>query len=153
VSITNKMLRRRTKPIQPIAGMNLTAFTFAGLGVALTLLVAFMCAPTAHHGVSIDPPRVNHPKPLWHAKREDALVVAVLRDGKVFFGNNLLAPHTLGETIREHLSLTREKKIYNRVDGRNRWGNVAPVIDQVREAGVQDVSFFAEQRNPAAVSQ
>ena len=134
-----------------MSGMELTAFTFSGLAVGLTLLVAFTCeAPMISRGVGPDLPRVSHPNSMWHAQREDALVVGILRNGDVFFGSDRLNPDRLGRAIRE--SLPSNRKVYIRADARVRWGQVALVIDQVRAAGIPSLAFFAEQRRTAAGS-
>jgi len=119
--------------------------------VALTLLVAFMTAPTAHHCVSIDLPKVNHPTTMARAEREDALVVAIMRTGDVFFGNDKFFADSLGGALRERLRSTRERKVYIRADARVHWATFGLVLDEVRAAGIGEVGFLADQRKKAAV--
>ena len=153
VSIYNKTPRVQTKPIELLSGAQMTAFTFAALSLALTLLVVFMTdTPIIDDGVSLDLPKVSSPHSLWRAQREDALVVAVMCDGNVFFGNDRVAPDRLGRALLESLLSTRENKVYIRADGRVPWWIVALVIDAAREAGIPQVAFFADQRR-SAVSQ
>jgi biopolymer transport protein ExbD len=45
-----------------------------------------------HHGVGLDLPRVRHPVNMPRAKREDASIVSIMLDGKIFFGNKWLWP-------------------------------------------------------------
>ena len=55
--------------------------------VMLVLLIIFMVVtPMLQHGVTVDMARVNNPEQMPDADKEDALLVAVMRDGKVFFG-------------------------------------------------------------------
>ena len=55
--------------------------------VMLVLLIIFMViTPMLQKGVSVDMAKVNSPNPMPDADKEDALLVAVQRDGKVFFG-------------------------------------------------------------------
>jgi biopolymer transport protein ExbD len=119
--------------------------------VALTLLVAFMTAPTPHDGGSIDLPRVNHPTAMARAEREDALVVAIMRTGDVFFGNDKFSAGSLSDALRERLHSTRERKVYIRADARVHWATVGLVLDEVRAAGIAEVAFLADQRKEAAV--
>jgi biopolymer transport protein ExbD len=142
---------RRAKPIQPLCGPDLTAFTCSAATVALTLLVAFMTAPTPHDGGSIDLPRVNHPTAMARAEREDALVVAIMRTGDVFFGNDKFSAGSLSDALRERLHSTRERKVYIRADARVHWATVGLVLDEVRAAGIAEVAFLADQRKEAAV--
>jgi biopolymer transport protein TolR len=145
------MRRPRAKPIQPMRGPDLTAFTCSGATVALTLLVAFMTAPTPYHGGSIDLPRVNHPTAMARAEREDALLVAIMRTGDVFLANDKLSADSLSDALRERLRSTRERKVYIRADARVHWATVALVLDEMRAAGIGEVAFLAHQRKEAAV--
>ena len=57
--------------------------------VMLVLLIIFMVVtPMLQHGVSVDMAQVNNPEQMPDADKEDALLVAVMRDGKVFFGTD-----------------------------------------------------------------
>lgn len=71
------------------------------------------------------------------ANREDAIVVAIMRDGKVFFGNELVTAEQLPEKIREWLSHYAERKVYIKADARARYGTVWTVLEAVRSAGVE----------------
>ena len=86
------------------------------------------------------------------AQRDDALVVAIICTGDVFFRNDKLPADLLGAAIRESLPSARDRKIYIRADARARWGAVAQVIDQVRAAGIPNVAFLADQRRPRPAS-
>ena len=142
----------RTKPIQPMSGMELTTFTISGIGVCLTLLVAFLCPTPIFDDAGPDLPKVSRPVSMLHAERDDALVVAIIRTGDVFFRNDKLPPDLLGAAIRKSLPSTRERKVYIRADARARWGTVAQVIDQVRAAGIPNLAFLANQSRPKPAS-
>ena len=69
---------------------------FASIMVFLVALMMFQ-TPSTHHGVGPDLPRVDHPIPMPDANREDAMLVAIMRDGTVFFGNEVdLVPSAQG---------------------------------------------------------
>ena len=139
-------------PILLVSNSQLTAFSFAALSLTLPLLIMFMSdTPMIDHEVSLDLPRVSHPRSLWHAQREDALVVAVLRDGNAFFGYDRVAPDMLSSKLREQLPSTRERKVYIRADSRAHWGTVARVVDAVRAAGIWEVAFVTDQRRTTIV--
>ena len=60
--------------------------------VMLVLLIIFMVVtPMLQKGVSVDMAKVNNPEQMPDADKEDALIVAVMRDGNVFFGNDKIA--------------------------------------------------------------
>ena len=57
--------------------------------VMLVLLIIFMViTPMLQKGVSVDMAKVNNPMPMPDADKEDSLLVAVMRDGQIFFGTD-----------------------------------------------------------------
>src|SRR5208283_4176996 len=57
--------------------------------VMLVLLIVFMViTPMLQHGVSVDMAKVNSPTPMPDADKEDSLLVAVMRDGQIYFGTD-----------------------------------------------------------------
>jgi hypothetical protein len=80
--------------------------------VILTLLIIEMVAfPMAwgHRGVGIDLLRVNHPVQMRAADREDAIVVAILPNGKVFFGNERVISDQLRDRYGRDFALINQK--------------------------------------------
>jgi len=64
--------------------------------VMLVLLIIFMVVtPMLQHGVPVDMAKVNNPTDMHDADKEDALQIAITRDDKVFFGNDLIKPEDL----------------------------------------------------------
>ena len=61
--------------------------------VMLVLLIIFMViTPMLQNKVQIDMARVDNPINMPDADKEDAVVVAVTRDGKIFLGQNPVDP-------------------------------------------------------------
>jgi len=83
------------------------------------------------------------------AERADALMVAVFRDGTVFFSTEKVRPNGLKDKIRERLKQGAERKVYIKADARVHYGAVVEVLDGVRDAGIQNVAFIVDQRKPA----
>jgi len=106
--------------------------------VMLVLLIVFMViTPMLQHGVSVDLAPVNNPEAMSDADKEDALVVAVMRDGKVFFGNDQIAVDQLTNKIKDRLANKSDKRVYLKADARAKFGSVVDVVDNVRAAGVE----------------
>src|SRR5215467_14784830 len=84
--------------------------------VMLVLLIIFMViTPMLQHGVSVDLAKVNNPEQMPDADKEDALIVAVMRGGDVFFGNDKLASlETLTGKIKDRLANKSDKRVYIR---------------------------------------
>jgi len=115
--------------------------------VMLVLLIVFMViTPMLQHGVSVDLAPVNNPEAMSDADKEDALVVAVMRDGKVFFGNDQIAVDQLTNKIKDRLANKSDKRVYLKADARAKFGSVVDVVDNVRAAGVDDLGLLTEQK-------
>jgi biopolymer transport protein ExbD len=115
-------------------------------GILLVLLFILMVyVPVPYHGVSVDRATAVHSTPMPGAKREDAMRIFVLRDGRIYFGNHAVATEDLPDEIRERLRNGAERKIYLAVDARAKYADAEKVLDQVRVAGIRDVSLLTEQ--------
>jgi biopolymer transport protein ExbD len=141
------MLSTRTNPLKRITRIDVTAFASVMIVLAFTMLLVVMSENPFHHGVGPDLPKVESPIKMWGANRRDALMVAIMRDGKVFFGNDLVWPREkLAGQIRQRLTEAVEKKIYIRADARVPYGVVGQVLDSISVAGVERVGFLVDQR-------
>jgi biopolymer transport protein TolR len=119
--------------------------------VMLVLLIIFMViTPMLHHGVDVTLAQVTNPEQMPDADKEDALVVAITRDGKVYFGNNQVAPDQLTGDIRDRLTNRVDKRVYVRADARAKYSSVVEVVDNVRAAGVDDLGLLTDQRPQSA---
>lgn len=79
------------------------------------------------------------------ALKEDGMKIGVTRDGHVFFGSSHIAPADLPNFIRESVGNGAERKIYLAVDARAKYGDVIVILNQIREAGIEDVAFLTEK--------
>jgi len=115
--------------------------------VMLVLLIIFMViTPMLQKGVSVDLAKVNNPAQMPDADKEDALVVAVMRDGKVFFGNDRTEPDQLTQKVKDRLANRVDKRVFVRADARAKFGSVVLVVDNVRAAGVDQLGLLTDQR-------
>jgi len=119
--------------------------------VMLVLLIIFMViTPMLQKGVSVDLAKTNNPTQMPDADKEDALLVAVTRDGKVFFGSDQISPDQLTNKIKDKLANRVDKRVFVRADARTKYGNVVEVVDNVRSAGVDQLGLLTEQRKAGA---
>jgi hypothetical protein len=58
--------------------------------------------------------KVNNPIDMHDADKEDALLVAVTRDNKVFFGTDLINPDDLTQKIKDKLANRTDKPSFSR---------------------------------------
>jgi biopolymer transport protein ExbD len=115
------------------------------VGILIALLIIFMVSvPLPHHGNYVDLVKSSHPTYQPRSIREDAMRVLITRDGTVYFGNTRINPDELPDQIRAGLRNATGRKIYIAVDARAKYGRVATVVDEVRLAGLQNITFISE---------
>jgi biopolymer transport protein TolR len=116
--------------------------------VMLVLLIIFMVVtPMLQKGISVDMAKVNNPEQMPDADKEDALLVSITRDGKVYFGSEQIQDvDGLTQKVKDRLSNKADKRVYVKADMRTRFGGVVKVVDSVRAAGVDDLGLLTDQR-------
>ena len=120
--------------------------------VMLVLLIIFMViTPMLQKGVSVDMAKVNSPTPMPDADKEDALLMAIMRDGQNYFGTDRIKVDDLTNKVKDRLANKVDKRVFIQADARAKYGSVVDVVDNVRSAGVDDVGLLTEQiqANPA----
>jgi len=115
--------------------------------VMLVLLIIFMViTPMLLNKVHIDMAKVDNAVAMPDADKEDAIVVAVTRDGAVFLGRDKIDPAQLGSLVRNKLAERTDKTIYVRADARAQYKAVEDAIDDVRTAGVEEVGLLTQKK-------
>ncbi len=140
----SNMAKREMPP--PMADINVTPM----VDVMLVLLIIFMViTPMLQKGVSVDMAKTENPSQMPDADKEDALLVAVMRDGSIFFGADKIPVDQLTEKVKDKLSSkTGDKRVFVKADARAKYGAVVDVVDNVRSAGVDELGLLTEQRKP-----
>jgi biopolymer transport protein TolR len=90
--------------------------------------------------------KVDNPTAMPDADKEDAIVVAITRDGGVFLGQDKVATSELGVKVRDKLTDKPGKTIYIRADARAQFRAVEDAIDAVRTAGVDEVGLLTQKK-------
>jgi biopolymer transport protein TolR len=122
--------------------------------VMLVLLIIFMViTPMLQKGVSVDMAKVNSPAPMPDADKEDSLLIAVMRDGKIYFGTDRVEADQLTQKVKDRLANKVDKRVFIKSDARARYGAVVEVVDNVRSAGVDDVGLLTDQKKQGAAAQ
>jgi biopolymer transport protein ExbD/biopolymer transport protein TolR len=115
--------------------------------VMLVLLIIFMViTPMLQNKVAVDMAKVDNPIAMPDADKEDAIVVAVTRDGGVFLGQDKVALADLGARVQEKMADKPGKTIYIRADARAQYLAVENAIDAVRTSGVDDVGLLTQKK-------
>jgi biopolymer transport protein TolR len=93
--------------------------------VMLVLLIIFMViTPMLQNKVTIDLAKTDNPTSMPDADKEDAIVVAVTRNGDIYLGQDKVAPAELGGKVRDRLTDKPGKEIFVRADARAKFLDV-----------------------------
>src|SRR5712664_3971628 len=114
--------------------------------IMLVLLIIFMVVtPMLQKGVSVDLANVNNPHDMKDADKDDAIVVAVTRDGKIYLGNTPLTKEDITSQVKDRLSASLDKTVYFKSDARSKYGVVVAVVDEIRSSFFFNVALTTEK--------
>ena len=119
--------------------------------VMLVLLIIFMViTPMLTKGVAVDLVKTKNPIAMKDADKEDAILVAVTRNGEVFLspGNKRLTVEELPGKVRDLQTNKLDKTVYIKSDMRAKYEKVEEVVDNLRAAGVDQIGLLTEQLAP-----
>src|SRR5579863_1290197 len=129
-----------------VADINVTPM----VDVMLVLLIIFMViTPLLTKGAQVDKYRSKNAIAMKAADKEDAVLVAVTRNGQIFLspGNKLLLVEDLPGRVRDLLTNKLDKTVYIKADRRAKYEAVEDVVDNLRAAGVDQLGLLTEQAN------
>jgi len=93
----------------------------------------------------VDLPKAQHPAELRAANSENAMLVKVTLDGKLFFGADRVEADQLPDLMQQSMKHGAEPRVYVMADQRVKYQAVTEVIDAAHDAGIVDVSFLASE--------
>ena len=119
--------------------------------IMLVLLIIFMViTPMLGNKIPVDLPRVNAAIIMDNANKEDAITVAVTRDGSTFLGGDKVAISDLGQRVADledkKTAADADKSVYLRADQRANYGRVMDTIDAIRVAGVSQLNLLTDMQ-------
>jgi biopolymer transport protein ExbD/biopolymer transport protein TolR len=123
--------------------------------IMLVLLIIFMViTPMLQKTTPVDLAITNNAREMKDADKDDAIVVAITKDGNIFLKNNKTEKDALTDQIKDVISSRLDKTVYVKSDARAKYGRVVEVVDEIRSAGVDQLGLLTEksqgqnQRNP-----
>jgi biopolymer transport protein ExbD len=116
--------------------------------VMLVLLIIFMViTPMLQKSMTVELAKAQNPINMPDADKEDALIVAVTSDGKIYFDTQqILNPGDLTQKVKDRVANRVNKEVFVKADARAKYKNVVDVVDNVRSAGVDQLGLLTEQR-------
>ena len=114
--------------------------------VMLVLLIIFMViTPMLTKGISVDMVKTKNPIAMQAADKDDAILIAVTRDGRSYLSTVAMDPADLPSKVRDLLLNRLDRTVYVRADARARYQVVVDVVDNLRAAGVDQLGLLTEQ--------
>ena len=114
--------------------------------VMLVLLIIFMViTPMLQKGVSVDMVKAVNPHNMSDADKEDAVMVAVTRDGRIYLGSDQVTLEDLTNKVRDRISSRVDKTVYIKADSRAKYDIVVKAVNEVRSAGVDQLGLLADK--------
>jgi biopolymer transport protein ExbD/biopolymer transport protein TolR len=144
------MANKKKVVMSAVSDINVTPM----VDVMLVLLIIFMViTPLLSKGVSVDMVKTRNPITMEAADKEDAIVVAVTRDGKTFLGSDPIVVDALPGKVKDLLLNRVDKMVYIKSDSRARYEKVTEAVDSLRGAGVDQVGLLTEKiKDPRAAA-
>ena len=136
-------MQKKTAP-PPVADINVTPM----VDVMLVVLIIFMViTPMLSKSVPVDKALTRNPINMPDADKEDAIIVAITRDGQVYLspGLNKVDPSELPGKVKELLTGRPSKLVYINADARSKYERVEDVVDNLRAGSVDEVALLTEQ--------
>jgi len=128
----------------PVSEINVTPM----VDVMLVVLIIFMViTPMLSKSIPLDKALTRNPVTMADADKEDAVIVAITRDGKTFLSPGLqqMDPGDLAPKVRDLLQNRPSKMVYINADARAKYERVEEVVDNLRAGSVDEVGLLTEQ--------
>ncbi len=114
--------------------------------IMLVLLIIFMViTPMLQRDVSVDLAKAVSARAMQDAEREDAVVVAITRDGRIFLGSDQFTLDRIQAEVQDRIANKVDKTVYIKSDVRAKYKTVVDVVDEVRSAGVDQLGLITEK--------
>jgi biopolymer transport protein ExbD len=135
-------MARRKQAAPPVSDINVTPM----VDVMLVMLIIFMViTPMLQKGVSVEKVKTKNPIAMKDADKEDAILVSVTRAGDTYLGTTRMAPDQMPTKIKDMLTNKPEKVVYIAADRRAKYERVVTVVDEIRNAGVEQLGLITEE--------
>ena len=114
--------------------------------IMLVLLIIFMVVtPMLQKGTSVDLAPVSSPKDMPDADKDDAIIVAITKDGSIYLDVDKIPKDQITPRIRDLISTRLDKTVFVKSDSRAKYGAVVAVVDEIRAAGVDQLGLLTEK--------
>ena len=143
---------------KPFAGAQMAAPNVIPMAdIMLVLLIIFMVVtPMLQKTHQVDLAPTNNAHDMKDADKDDAVVVAVTRDGSLYLQNTRIRKESITNEVKDQIANRLDKTVYVKSDARAKYGDVVAVVDEIRAAGVDQLGLLTQkvsrQTTPGAQS-
>jgi biopolymer transport protein ExbD/biopolymer transport protein TolR len=136
---------------KPVAGAQMAAPNVIPMAdIMLVLLIIFMVVtPMLQKTTPVDLAMTQNAHEMQDADKDDAIVVAITRDGSIYLKNARTAKEAITDQIKDLISNRLDKTVYVKSDARAKYGDVVAVVDEIRSAGVDQLGLLTEKAQKA----
>ena len=139
----------KRKSLGAVADINVTPM----VDIMLVLLIIFMViTPMLQKTFSVNMVKTENPRKMPDADKDDAVVLAVSRDGNVFLGTAPITMDEITQKTKDMISSRLDKTVYVKSDAGAKYGDVVKVINNVRAAGVDSLGLLTEKLQKAGAA-
>ena len=113
--------------------------------VMLVLLIIMMLiAPMLQQGVALKLPTAENT--VDKPEVQGQTVVAIARDKSMYLNSKQVPEGDLGRKVTEYLENQKDKVVIIRADEEVEYGAVMAAMDQLRQAGIEDIGLITERK-------
>jgi len=134
-------------PYKPQAGPQMASPNVIPMAdIMLVLLIIFMVVtPLLTKDIPVDMASASNSRDMQDADKDDAIVVAVTRDGRIYLGSTNVTKEDLSGQVKDRIATRLDKTVYVRSDARAKYGDVVAVVDEIRSAGVDQLGLLTQR--------
>jgi biopolymer transport protein ExbD/biopolymer transport protein TolR len=120
--------------------------------VMLVLLIIFMVVTPllTSPGMPVDMAKTEHPAAMPGAAKDDSIVLAVTRDGKIYLGRDQVGLDQLRAKVTDRLERSSDRRVFVKADAHASYGQVVEVVDNLRSANVENLGLLTEERRASS---
>lgn len=132
---------------KPVAGAQMASPNVIPMAdIMLVLLIIFMVVtPLLTKDIPVDMAAAANSRDMQDADKDDAIVVAVTRDGRIYLGSTNVQKEDLTGQIKDRIANRLDKTVYVRSDARAKYGDVVAAVDEIRSAGVDQLGLLTQK--------
>src|SRR5580704_3510962 len=116
---------KNTQSLAAVSDINVTPM----VDVMLVLLIIFMViTPMLQHGHSVNMAKAINTRDMQDADKEDAVELAITKDGKVYLQSDQIAPDQITVKVKDMLANKLDKTVYVKSDADAKYSSVVEVV-------------------------